>query len=72
MHVSLRVMWLCILEQHRQLLHMMAPVMETDNTLVHYMCYPSVRASLEAQTVKTLPAVRKTLAASLGQEDPLE
>ena len=27
--------------------------METDNTLIHYMCYPSVTASLVAQMVKT-------------------
>ena len=72
MHVCLRVMCVCILEQHRQLLHMMAPVMETDNTLIHYMYYPSGRASLEAQTVKTLPAVRKTLASPLGREDRWE
>ena len=30
------------------------------------------RASLVAQTVKRLPAVRETRAQSLGQEDPLE
>ena len=31
-----------------------------------------VRASLMAQTVKHLPAMRETLVLSLGQEDPLE
>ena len=30
------------------------------------------RASLVAQTVKCLPAVRETWVQSLGQEDPLE
>ena len=31
-----------------------------------------MRASLEAQTVKNLPAMQKTWVGSLGQEDPLE
>ena len=31
-----------------------------------------VRASLMAQTVKRLPAMRETWVPSLGQEDPLE
>ena len=31
-----------------------------------------LRASLEAQTVKNLPAVRETWIRSLGHEDPLE
>ena len=33
-------------------------------------CY--LRASLVAQTVKRLPAIRETKVPSLGQEDPLE
>ena len=33
---------------------------------------PSVGASLVAQMVKNLPAVRETQVRSLGQEDPLE
>ena len=32
----------------------------------------SIWASLEAQTVKNLPAMQKTLVQSLGCEDPLE
>ena len=32
----------------------------------------SVRTSLEAQTVTSLPATRETQARPLGQEDPLE
>ena len=45
--------------------------METDDTLIHYVCYPSVGASLVAQMVKPLPAMWKTQARSLGW-DPLE
>ena len=33
---------------------------------------PTVRASLVAQTVKNLPAMRETQVLSLGQENPLE
>ena len=33
---------------------------------------PDLWASLEAQTVKNLPAVQETWVWSLGQEDPLE
>ena len=36
------------------------------------MCLPVNRASLVAQTVKNLPAVRMTWIRSLGWEDPLE
>ena len=34
--------------------------------------YSGLTASLVAQTVKHLPAVRETWVRSLGQEDPLE
>ena len=40
-----------------------APIMGTENTL---------RASLVAQRLKHLPAMRETWVRSLGQEDPLE
>ena len=37
-----------------------------------YQASTSVRASLVAQTVESLPAVRETQVRSLVQEDPLE
>ena len=39
---------------------------------VYYTYYYTLRASLVAQTVKTLPAMLKTQVQSLSQEDPLE
>ena len=40
--------------------------------LNHDVYYPSHRASLVAQMVKTLPAMQETWVLSLSQEDPLE
>ena len=40
-------------------------------TLIEHRC-SSERASLEAQTVKNLPAMQETRVPSLGGEDPLE
>ena len=39
---------------------------------IYYTYYYTLRASLVAQTVKTLPAMPKTQVQSLSQEDPLE
>ena len=41
-------------------------------TVSIYIPTNSARASLVAQTVKHLPAVRETQVPSLGREDPLE
>ena len=41
-------------------------------TVSIYIPTNSARASLVAQTVKRLPAVRETQVQSLGREDPLE
>ena len=40
--------------------------------LVIFISLPKVRASLVAQMVKNLPAMRETWVRSLGWEDPLE
>ena len=37
-----------------------------------YLMHSGCRASLVAQLAKNLPAMQKTLAQFLGQEDPLE
>ena len=37
-----------------------------------YVSYINMRASLVAQRLKCLPAMRETWVRSLGQEDPLE
>ena len=39
---------------------------------IYFMFYIGVWASLVAQTVKNLPAMRETQVRSLGWEDPLE
>ena len=40
---------------------------------IYYMYFTYIyRASLVAQTVKNLPAMKETQVLSLGQEDPLE
>ena len=39
---------------------------------IYFMFYIGVWASLVAQTVKNLPAMRETQVHSMGQEEPLE
>ena len=45
---------------------------QVQNTTTIPQCFLGYRASLIAQTVKTLPAIRETWVRSWGWEDPLE
>ena len=45
-------------------------IMRVEPSCWNWWCYKS--DSLEAQTVKNLPAMQETQVQSLGQEDPLE
>ena len=46
--------------------------LEDESQRLEDVQYATERASLEAQMVQSLPAVRETWVQSLGQEDPLE
>ena len=46
--------------------------LEDESQRLEDVQYATEGASLEAQTVQSLPAVRETWVQSLGQEDPLE
>ena len=65
MYIQYELIWdTIIIYKHKQI-HI--------NTYVYLIpIYRSIRASLVAQTVKSLPAMQKTRVQSLGQEDPLE
>ena len=49
-----------------------APGMSGYMVIICLLVYLPLRASLVAQTVKRLPAMRETWVRSLGREDPLE
>ena len=49
-----------------------APGMSGYMVIICLLIYLPLRASLVAQTVKRLPAMRETWVRSLGREDPLE
>ena len=65
MYIQYELIWdTIIIYKHKQI-HI--------NTYVYLIpIYRSIRASLVAQTVKSLPAMQKTRVQSLGWEDPLE